>query len=881
MDIVGQSGVRGFGRRAIAGALMAGAAIGALGVASPTAAQEARRPVVANARSFNIPAQSLASALIVFGDQADFQVTADTAILAGLTSQSVVGNFAPHEALSRLLAGTGLTWRVINDRAVRIERAPQVSGSTMQLGPVRVEGASAGAGSVGESAGASRRASITENTGSYTAPAVAAGAKIDAPLKDVPRSISVLSRQQLDDQRIVQFNEAMDQLGVVLAPNQGGWGNEGYSTRSYPITGITIDGTNTKNFFFGGDSSLNTGLAKFDSVQLVRGPEGLFSGEGTPGGSINLVRKRPLDDFQLKLAASAGSWNNYLGLADVSSPLNGSGSIRARAVASYNDTEKFYRNAHRKYTTLYGIVEADLSPQTTVSAGASYDRVAGTGQDIAVDFPRFSTGDPLPLDRRLGYPNYSARNSKSTNLFLEADHSFNDHWKTRLNLSYTDASGLTSAISYSSYFGGPGVDPNTGAGAEVWTPRVNSWDSKALAADFNIHGSTSIFDHDYKVVIGGDYVRTNLHNSQIATSFTYPGFDTPAWLIPIDIPAFDPTKLKMIDGQLMERNHEEQTQWGVYFYNSLQIYGPFRVIAGGRLAGNQRDNTNENVPSGNISLTRWKDDNVFIPYFAAQLDFSKQWTAYAALVRGYEDQSTLYSEDYQPLNPVRSRSIEVGLKGELLEGRLNTQFTVYQSNRRNFAVLVGTDIPFNTANPGKTCCYDGDGRFEGKGFEFDINGRLVEGLQANLGYTYDDSKIDYGANQGLRMSTNTPKHIFRAWLRYDFPTGMGMLSRLAIGGGGTARSSYYAEGSVRTWNPAGGPLGTGGFDGPSVPYKFKDPSRAIINLFAEYKLSKQWTIALNLNNVLDKTYFEFVGTTAAGNAYGAPRNFLATLRAKY
>lgn len=189
-------------------------------------------------------------------------------------------------------------------------------------------------------------------------------------------------RQQLDDQRITTFEEALAQLpGVTVAPLTGGWGNTAYSVRGHTLGNISVDGSPSRGRF-AADSSFDTGMAKYDNIQLLRGPDGLFSGNGQPSGTINLVRKRSLDTFQLKTALSAGSWNNYLGEVDVSVPLTSDGRLRGRSVVSYNDTKKFYDYAHRKSSTVYGVIDFDVSEHTSLGVGLSRDKNGATDRTM-------------------------------------------------------------------------------------------------------------------------------------------------------------------------------------------------------------------------------------------------------------------------------------------------------------------------------------------------------------------------------------------------------------------------------------------------------------------------------------------------------------------
>ncbi|KAG0731456.1 hypothetical protein G6F23_015290 [Rhizopus arrhizus] len=106
----------------------------------------------------------------------------------------------------------------------------------------------------------------------------------------------------------------------------------------------------------------------FDHVELLRGAAGLFNGAGQPGGVINLVRKRPTREVQVSGSASAGAWAPYRGAADLSSPLNASGSVRGRVAAAYEDRKYFYDVANSQKQAYYGILEAALTPDTLCRA---------------------------------------------------------------------------------------------------------------------------------------------------------------------------------------------------------------------------------------------------------------------------------------------------------------------------------------------------------------------------------------------------------------------------------------------------------------------------------------------------------------------------------
>ncbi len=612
----------------------------------------------------------------------------------------------------------------------------------------------------------------------------------------------------------------------------------------------------------------NTGLSKYENVQLLRGPDALFSGNGQPSGSINLVRKRPTQDFQLKTTLSAGSWNNYLGEIDISSPLNADGNIRGRAVASYNDTEKFYENSHRKYTTLYGILEANILDNTILSTGISYDKSDGSGLDSAPQYPRYSSGALLPVSRKMGRLKDDISENESTNFFINLKHQFNEQWQSKLNSSYTTSKN-SKRNGY--YYGA--ADPLTNQGSSIFSTYAFDLSSDAFSIDFNVQGDIDIFGHNNKLIIGADYIKTETEYEGKYVNLCYEKTCVDHPVMPINWNNFDLTKVKLITRESIANNTQaDVTQYGAYLYNSFSIIDPLKLIIGGRLASYKYDNVVNN------DKTTQNNKNIFTPYYALQYDFLPDWTAYLTRSEGFEDQSNRYSENGKALDPTTSMSYELGIKGNHLDGVLNSSIAIYQTKRKNFAVQLFNDKAFSDENPGKSCCYVGDGQFKGKGIEFDLSGAVLPNLSLNLGYTYDDSVTDYGAEKGKRLSSQSPEHILRLWGRYQFT---GALENLTVGSGVKTFSDYYAEGTVKAWNPNGGKDGNGAFDGADIDYKFNQKGYTLWDAFIQYQVTPQWTASFNINNILNKKYLQNVGSTAFGNMYGEPRNVLFTLRGTF
>ncbi len=799
-------------------------------------------------RSHAIPAGPLGPALSGFAASTGASISVEASLVAGKQTNGLQGAYTIYEGFSRLLEGSGLELVDEGNGNYSVRRPVAAQDNAVTLPAVTVQ---------------SQASNLTEGSDSYGAQAVNIGTKTAQSLREVPRSISVITRAQLDDQNIMSFNDAVEQLpGVTLSPADG-WGGGGYSARGHTISSFLVDGSPSMGKTEG-DFSLNTSMAKYDSIQFLHGPDGLFSGNGQPSGTINLVRKRPLDRFQFKTTMSAGSWQNYLGEVDVSTPITESGNVRGRFVAAYNDTHKFYDHAHRKNSTLYGVIGIDLTPRTNVNVGLSRDTRKGQGHDYATAFPRYTNGDLLPLPRSIGLPAFSYANTESDNVFAELDHAFNDDWRLHVNASTTRS---TNSI-FLPYYSGA-VDPLTGTGSQIFR-FTEPYDGKVRARSLDAHlsGKFTALERRHRVTLGADYLRT--HNTGAISSVNGVGGTL------IDWSTFDPGSMTeyTVNAPASFRNNLN-VQKGVYGYGDFQIQGALRLVLGGRYARYENIDARYRL-TGVSTPTISRNSGYFLPYYALVYDLSPNWTVYATHTRSYEDQSNRYDINHRSLEPTSGKSIEIGLKGEHWDGRLNTNITVYRTKRSNYAVKMDDDPSFDVY--GGSCCYSGDGKFLAQGVEMQISGMLLPGWQINGGYTFDDNKTKYGSDAGQRYSTALPKHTLRIWTSYRLQD---RLAGLKIGGGVRVQSSFYKEGSVRSWNPTGGTDGLGAFDGPSTPYQFTDPGRAIWNAFAEYALDQHWKLAFNINNVFDKRYLQAVGSTSGGNHYGEPRNFGLTLRGQF
>lgn len=170
--------------------------------------------------------------------------------------------------------------------------------------------------------------------------------------------------------------------------------------------------------------------------------------------------------------------------------------------------------------------------------------------------------------------------------------------------------------------------------------------------------------------------------------------------------------------------------------------------------------------------------------------------------------------------------------------------------------------------------YTASGEAISKGLDSEISGELAPGWQAMAGYTLNFNEQRSGnttSNNGKPTSSQTPKHLFKCFTTYQLP---GNFERWKIGVGATIQSDSYKSGTVQQRLPNGG-LSS------AEAYAFEQSGYAVWNGLVEYKIDQHCTAQLNANNLFDKTYYQTVDSTAGGDWYGAPRNYMLTLRGTF
>lgn len=787
---------------------------------------------------FSLPAQPLGRSLLQWGERASLQVFFMQEAVAGLTAPALSGRLTPADALARLLQGTGLDY-ARNGANITVSRR---GGATL-LAPVRVSGDSI----------------ADEDRETYTADYASMARGLS--LRETPQSLSIMTRQRIDDQALVSVGDVLGQTpGMTVVAGDNGDVNKvyarGFAVDSMMIDGVALDSYQQKYF--------NPNLAMYDRVEVIRGANGLFSGTGEPGGAINLVRKRPLAHSQVSLTAMAGSWDNYRAEVDAAGPLAANGKLRGRGVVSYQGRDYFYRNSNASNSLVYGILEADVAERTKIAIGASYEKRKSTPWHSGL--PRSPDGTDLRLPRRTAlnasWNNLSADHKE---IFAQIEQGLGGDWKVKLDAQYIKRTSYEeSADGYGA------VDPATGLGTHI-----NVWgfdyDNKIESLDLNLSGSFTLLGQRHQLLVGGDWREVRHTNA-------YHGVSYEQELPQVPISEFSPGRVPRPSRFWIYERWPDYgaRQHGWYGRLKISLTDRFKLFGGGRYASYAYASPFKKYDSAgrilNDEVEKYRESGIFTPYGGLTYDLSEQWTGYGSVTMIHQSQANRLSGPApgSPLDAITGKNYEIGLKGEHDGGRLNTAFALYRIERKGEAVRDPAYPDIEVGNEGLNCCWLRQGEVVSEGFDAEITGELSPGWQLAAGYTYNrnQNKVTSGVYHSI-----TPRHLFKLWSTYRLP---GNLTAWTLGGGVTVQSTHYVSGAVNTYNPA-----TRKYDGSRVPFKFTQGGYAILSASVQYAISPQWTATLNLNNLLDRTYYKTMGTIDRNNWYGEPRNFYLTLVGKF
>lgn len=656
----------------------------------------------------------------------------------------------------------------------------------------------------------------SEKTKSYTVKSTSTATRLNTSIRETPQSISVITRELLDDFRVFSVNDALS-YATGIKVEQFETDRTEYTARGLTITNFQVDGLTTP-ISFSGTNYGDLDVATYDRIEVLRGANGLLTGTGNPSATINFIRKRPTREFQAKANASYGSWDNRRFDADVSGALNGDGSVRGRLVVANQNRNAYLDRYSTERNVVYGVIEADLTDSTNLAIGHTYQQNDASGNNFGSLPLLYSDGSKRHYNVSASTaPDWSYRNVGTNISFVELTHEFDNDWKLKGQLTHKEVSSK----GRHHYIDGS-EDRSTGLITYTSYPYIYDFATKDHVADIYANGPFEFAGRKHELVVGTTLSKTYMkeysrEGDTLFGTFTS-SFDD---IGNFPLPTFGPES---------KSSDYKSTTSNTYTAAKLNPTDDLKVTVGGSLLSYKLSGISYGTPQNA------KEDNKFMPYIGAVYhlnDTHSLYTSYAGIYRPQVERGS----NGKPIAPLEGKNYEAGVKSEWFNKTLNTSFALFKTEQENQAKSLG-----NTATPiGIITAYEGI-KATTKGYEFDVSGEIIDKLNINAGYT---RLMSVKGEQDQNVNPFIPRHLAHLTTVYTVPS----IANLKIGASVNWQSDVHVDlGSVR----------------------YEQDSYAVLNLMANYKIDKHWNAAVNLYNVTNEKYLSSLRYAEGAQAYYAP-----------
>ena len=767
------------------------------------------------ARLYAIPAGNLDQALNRFASEAGILLSVDSRLTAGKQSPGLAGSWTVDAGLVRLLAGTGLT--ALNNGGNYALELISTQGDALELGATSVNASGLGA--------------TTEGSGSYTTGSTSTATKMNLSIRETPQTITVVTRQRMDDQHLGSMTEVLNQTPGITMSQDGGERFNIYSRGSgintYQFDGVTTFQDNqTRNM-----PSTLLDVALYDRIEIVRGATGLMTGAGDPSAVINVIRKRPTREFKSHVQAGAGSWDYYRTEADVSGPLTEDGKVRGRFVAAEQNNHTFMDWYSQDRGILYGVLETDVTDDTLLRLSIDRQTYKANGAPgvplIYTDGRQTRLSRSNSSDARWGYDDY-----ETTNYTLSVEQQLAEDWQLKVAANYMDVDRNTFSSYVSTRTNRSYLDPD---GSTSISAGVASADQYQKGVDITLQGPFQLLGQSHELIFGFNYLEYQNKHREYAGPDRDINYFT--WHNQTPKPGNDEL-MPSIAYDVFNR------QSGYFVAGRFNFTDRLHLILGAR-ASSYRFDYSLGIIDSPVAPTTYamEERGVVTPYAGLVYDLTPEQSLYASYTDIFKPQSNV-DVTGRPLDPEVGKNHELGWKGEFFEGRLNASVAVYLVQRDNFAEATD-DLAPNGATASRTV----DGA-ETRGVDVELSGEVLPGWNVYSGYSHTRTEDA----DGLRLTSQLPMDTFRFWNTYRLP---GEWEKLTLGGG-------------VNWNSS------------SSLYFSRYDSRAtqddyfVASVMARYRINQHLAATLNVNNLFDEKYY--AGMAGSYGHYGAPRNATVSVR---
>lgn len=704
--------------------------------------------------------------------------------------------------------------------------------------------------------------------------------KTAIPNKLLPQGINTVTKELISDRQAFQLSDAVK---VVSSVNPSSLYNQ------FNIRGITqnemgtiLNGMRTRSIYF-----IQPLTSNIERVEVIKGPASATFSSVDPGGSVNLVTKKPLDYEKKEVTFSAGSFSTLRTTLDFTGPLNESKTLLYRLNGAFQEAKSFRDLVNNNSFLVSPSLTYKPNNKTLVNVEMTLNSLNGNldrGQPIFGAVAGQTRLDSTPISLNLG--------------------AANDFYKTdELILTTTLSQKLTDKISFNAQYMKQTWEEDllehrtTNAFArDINNNPVNSlvqmrldqrkqkWNIDNINAYFNFDFKAGAIEnklligydlHSWQKIIGGGvnsargFLRkdgTAVNTFILANAADYQTVTIGGVTLPRpNVSYFDLSNPTYTLRNVNDYNMNSRTiipatlttTHSAYIQDQVKIGKLFLLLS-------VRQEWFKDVMNHNTKTESSFENSAFIPRLGVTYSINDNINVYSTYLRGFQPQSNTVGSMPGTDNffnsgtsaaiykPLESELAEVGFKSEFFNKRLSATASVYQ--------IIQKNILMNANDPLDPNLLVQRGQDRSRGFELDVVGKLTADLQIMASYSHIDAIILADTNAALvgKRKENTARNSANLWARYNF-TQINAMKDLGIGLG------IQNQGSRIPW----------------YTRDFELPEYTVADAALYYTPSKSSIqLALNVNNVFNKTYW--VGAINYSRLFpGVPRNFMLTATYKF
>jgi iron complex outermembrane recepter protein len=635
---------------------------------------------------------------------------------------------------------------------------------------------------------------VTNQQPGYRVPNTSVGTRTDTPLRDIPQSIQVIPRRIIEDQKAIRILDVLQNVSGVTTAQGYGSGPDDPSLRGFPTA------SNLRNGFYTLATSFVTN--NIERVEVLRGPASVLYGQLEPGGVINYVTRKPLENPYYAADITIGSYNLYNPTFDISGPLNSSKTFLYRLNASYLSEGSFIDFVNRKQ---FGIALAlTYKPSSATTIDFEYEHI--NERSIFNDgLPLDPISFRLPISRFLGDPNSSNATYSANNIYLTLNHRFNQQFRIRTSLGAQLNNFKTDTVRLGGLLP-DGRSVSRGYGSDEFKIQNFTWQT-----DFISQFRTGSIQHE--TLIG-----LELSRQLFPGSYYFAGDSNP--IPPLDI--FNPVYggFTVPDRSQLDTFFSDlrQDTIGVYVQDQITLHPKLKMLIGGRYDFIFRRNTEQGVESRLY-------DGAFSPRIGIVYQPIRPISLYASYSRSFAP-STSRTADGALFSPERGLQYEIGLKADLTR-QLALTLAAYEIAKTNVATTDPNNPIFSVAT----------GEVRSRGIELDLTGQILPGWNiitsayVNRAFISKDNTTPIGDR-----FINAPSVGASLWTTYEFQRSR--LKGFGFGGG------VFFIGDRET----------------SLPNDLVLPSYVRAEATVFYRRDN-WRLGLNFKNITNTRYYDSQGVS--------------------